>query len=157
MDDKELARHMINPFYFIDENIKIGFKNNLESQNINHAKSILTITPNCPQFGVEMGYNNKIKKELSVRYARLINQNTFKYHTLFSASFYRINEEDQRKNETELFINLNIIHNVTESDNDITGIRSQLEHQIRSQEINESGWIFDKINSKKISFLKLES
>ena len=31
---------MINPHYFIDENLKIGFKINLESHNISHANSI---------------------------------------------------------------------------------------------------------------------
>ena len=41
-------------------------------------------------------------------YARLINQYKFKYHILFSASCYKINEEDQRDNETKLFITLDI-------------------------------------------------
>ena len=96
LDDNELAKLMIIPFYFIDENSKIGFKINLESHNINHANSILTITPNFSEFGIEFMYINKIVKELSVIYARLINHYKFKYHTLFSASFYKINEEDQR-------------------------------------------------------------
>ena len=58
--------------------------------------SILTTTPNYSKFGIEFRYINKIIKELSVFYARLINQYKFKYHTLFSASFFKINEEDQR-------------------------------------------------------------
>ena len=95
---------MINPYYFIDENLKNGFKNNLENHNISHANSILTITPNFSEFGIEFRYNNEIVKELSVIYARLINQYKFKYHTLFSASFYKIIEEDQRFYETELYI-----------------------------------------------------
>ena len=102
LDDKELAKIMINPYYFIDKNLKIGFKINLESHNISHANSILTITPNFPDIGIELRYINKITKEMSVTYARLINQYKFKYHTLFSASFYKINEEDQRDNEIEL-------------------------------------------------------
>ena len=53
MDDKELVKKMINPYYFIDENLKIGFKINLESHNISQANSILTITPNFPEFGIE--------------------------------------------------------------------------------------------------------
>ena len=65
-DDKELAKMMINPYYFIDENLKNGFKINLESHNISHANSILTITPNFPEFGIEYRYINKIIKELSV-------------------------------------------------------------------------------------------
>ena len=154
LDDKELAKIMINPYYFIDKNLKIGFKINLESHNFSHANSILTITPKFPDFGIEFRYINKIVKELSVIYAKLLNQYKFKYHTLFSASFYKINEEDQRNNEIELYINLNRNHNLTESDIDNIDVRSQLEHQIQNQEMKESGWTFDKINSMKISFYK---
>ena len=153
LDDKELAKIMINPYYFIDKNLKIGFKINLKV-NFSHANSILTITPNFPEFGIEFRYINKNVKELSVIYARLINQYKFKYHTLFSASFYKINEEDQRNNEIELYMNLKINNNLTESDIDNIDVRSQLEHQIQIQETKESGWIFDKINSMKISFYK---
>ena len=154
LDDKELAKIMINPYYFIDENLKIGFKNNLESHNFSHANSILTITPNFPEFGIEFRYINKTIKELSVIYARLINQYKFKYHTLFSASFYKINDEDQRNNEIELYINLKINNNLTESAIDNIDVRSQLEQQIQVQETKESGWMSDKINSMKISFYK---
>ena len=108
LDDKKLAKIMINPYYFIDENLKIGFKIYLESHNFSHANSILIITPNFPDFGIEFRYINKIVNELSVIYARLISQYKFKYHTLFSASFYKINEEDQRNNEIQLYINLKI-------------------------------------------------
>ena len=146
LDDEELAKAMINHYYFIDENLKICFEINLESHIISHANSILTITPNFPEFGIEFRFINKIIKELSVIYARLINQYKFKYHTLFSASFYKINGEDQRNNGIELYINLNINHNLTESDIDNIDVRSHLEHQIQSQEMKESGWIFDKIN-----------
>ena len=154
LDDKEFAKMMINPYYFINRNLKNGFKINLESHNISHANSILTITCKYPEIGIEYRYINGIVKELSVIYARLINQYKFKYHTLFSASFYKINEEDQRDNEIELYINLKINHNLTESDIDNIDVRSQLEHQIQIQETKDFGWIFDKINSMKISFYK---
>ena len=39
MDDTELAKMMNNPYYFFDENLKNGFKSNLESHNISHAIS----------------------------------------------------------------------------------------------------------------------
>ena len=87
-------------------------------------------------------------------YARLLNQYKFKYHILFSASFHKINEEDQRSDEFKLFINWNIDNNLTENDIDKIDIKSQLEHQIQIQETKESGWIFDKINSMKIRFYK---
>ena len=132
--------------------MKIGFEIILESHNFNHANSILTITPKFLEFGIEFRYINKIIKEISVINARLINQYKFKFHTFFSASFYKINGEDQRNNETELYINLKNNHNLTEPVIDIIDVRSQSENQIQVQEIKESGWIFDKINSKKISF-----
>ena len=72
-------------------------------------------------------------------YARLINQNKFKCHILFSESFYKINEEDQRSDEIELLINLNINNNLTESHIDNIDVKSQLEHQIQIQETKESG------------------
>ena len=152
--DKEIARKMINPYYIFDENLKIGFKIILESHNINHAISLLNIIPNFPDIGIETRYVNKILKELSVIYARLINQYKIKYHTLFSASFYKINEEDQRSDENEIYINLNININLTESDIDNIDIKSQLEHRIEIQKSKESGWVFDKINSMKVRFYK---
>ena len=114
----------------------------------------MTITTKFPEFGIEFRYINKIIKKISVIYSRLTNQYKYKYHTLFSASFYKINEEDQRNNEIELYINLNINNNLTESDNDNIDVRSQLEHQIQIQRTKESGWIFDKNNSMKLSFYK---
>ena len=74
LDDKQLAKILINPYYFIDKNLKIGFKINLESHNISHGNSILIITPKVPDFVIEFRYINKIIKELSVIYARLLNQ-----------------------------------------------------------------------------------
>ena len=144
LDDKELAKIMINPYYFIDKNLKIGFKINLESHNFSHANSILIVTRRFPEFGIEYRYINKIVKKLSVICARLTNQNKFNYHTIFSASSYKIEEEDQRNNEIDFYINLKIINNLTESDIDNIDVRSQLEHQIQIQETKESGWIFDK-------------
>ena len=134
LNDEELAKVMNNQLYFTDENLKVGFKINLESHNINHTNSILTIIPSFPEFGIELRFINKTLKELSVIFATLINQHKLNYHTLFSASCYKIDEEDERKNKIELFINLNINHNITGSDNAIIDVRSQLEHQIQIQE-----------------------
>ena len=91
-------------------------------------------------------------KEISVIYARLINQYKFRYQTVFSARFDKQDEDDQLLDETELFINLNINQNLTQSDLDKIDIRSPLEHQIQQQDMNDSGWRFDKINSMTICF-----
>ena len=77
-------------------------------------------------------------------YARLKNQYKFTNHIIFSASFYKINEEDERSDENELFINFNINHNLTGTD-----IKYQLKYRIQNQEPKEKGWIFDKITSMK--------
>ena len=55
---------MINPYYFIDENLKIkDFKINLESHNVNHASSFLSITPVYPDFGIETKCFRKFLKK----------------------------------------------------------------------------------------------
>ena len=87
-------------------------------------------------------------------HARVIYQHKFKYHTLFSASFYKNIGEDQKVEEIELLNNLNINPKLTVSDNKNIDVKSQLEHQIQFQETKRSGWIYDKINSMKIEFYK---
>ena len=74
--NKELARRMINPHYFSDRNLRVGIKINLDSHNLHHTNSKLTMKSesNHPEFGIENRYFNKIMKELSMIYARLINQ-----------------------------------------------------------------------------------
>ena len=152
--DKKLAKKMIIPDFFLDEYLKTGFKINLEGHKINHANSILTITPKFLDFGIELRYVNKIWEEMATIYARLLNQYIFKNHIIIPASFYIINEDDQRSDEIELYINLNINHNLTESDIDNINFKSQVKHKIQIQETKASGWIFDINNSKKIRFYK---
>ena len=125
---------MITPCFFTDEKLKIGFKIDLDSQNINHAEFLLTVAPKFPDFGIEKRYNNKILKELANIYARLLNHFKFEFHTLFSARFYEINEEDQRSDEIETLLNLDFNHNLTKADFENIDVKSQLEHQIQIQE-----------------------
>ena len=158
LDDKqlneELAKKMINPYYFTDRNLKVAYKKILDSHNIHHTNSKLTITPTFPEFGLEFRFINKIMKELSVVYARLKNQYKFKPQTVFSARFDQQDEDGQLLEETELFINFNINQNLTQSDLDKIDIRFPLEHQIQKQEMKDSGWRFDKLYSMIIYFNK---
>ena len=64
---------MLNPYYFTDRNLRVGFKITLDSRHINHANSKLTLTPNYLDFGIEVRYSNKIMKDLCVIYAGIIN------------------------------------------------------------------------------------
>ena len=152
--NKEIAKKMLNRYYLTDRNLKVGFKMNLDSHNLHHTNSKLTITPYHPEFGIEFRYINKIMKELAVIYAKLINQYKFKYQTVFSARFDKQNEDNQVLDETELFINLNISHNLTQTDLNNINVVSSLENQIQQQEMKDSGWRFDKINSMTIYFYK---
>ena len=91
-------------------------------------------------------------KELFINYARLINQYKFKYQTIFSSRFDKQDEKYQVLDETELFIILNINHNLTQTDIDNIDVTSPLEFQIQQQKMKDSGWRFDKINSMNIYF-----
>ena len=124
--NKELARRANNPYIFTDRNLRVEFKITLDSHNLHHTISKLTITPNHPEFGMEFRYINKIMKEISVIYARLINQYKFRYQTVFSARFDKQDEDNQVLDETELFINLNINHNLTQTDIDNIDVKSPL-------------------------------
>ena len=127
--------------------MKVGFKIDLDSHHINHANPKLFITRNFPEIGIEIHYINKIKKKLSVIYARLTNQYKVKYQTVFSARFGKQGEDNQVLDETELFVNLKINHNLTEIDIEKIDVISPLEHQIQQQEMKFSGWRFAEINS----------
>ena len=93
-------------------------------------------------------------EELAVIYARIINQYKFNYQTVFSARIDEQDEDNQVLDETELFINLNFNHNLTQSEIDNIDVGSPLEHQKQQQQMKDSGWRFDKINSMTIYFYK---
>ena len=65
---------MINPYYFTDRVLQVGFNITLESHHINLANSKLIFKTNYPEFGIDVRYNNKIFEKLSVFYARLMNE-----------------------------------------------------------------------------------
>ena len=152
--NKELAKKMINPYYFSDRNSKVANKINLDSHHINHLNSKVTITSNFENTGIEFRFINKIMREMSIIYARLINQYKFRYQTVFSVRFEKQNEDGQLLDETEFFINLNINQNLTQSDIDNINITFPQERQIQQQEMRDSGWRFDKLYSMTIYFYK---
>ena len=88
--DNELAKKMINPYFFVDEKLKIGFKIILESHIVNHANSLLNITLYFPDIGIETRYIQKILKEMATIYARLINQKNIESIYCFQLAFLRL-------------------------------------------------------------------
>ena len=148
---------MINPYCFTDEDTKTGSNIIIDSHNFSHANSILSIIPIYPDFGSETKYINKIFKKMATIYDRLINQNKCKSRIIFSASSYKIDEEDQRCDEIELCINLNIYHNLTETDINNIDVKSQLEHQIPIQKQRIQDGFLIKLIHWKSDFIKQEN
>ena len=83
-----------------------------------------------------------------------MNQYKFRHQTVFSARLDKQDEDNQVLDETELFIDLIINHNLTESDLDDIDVKSPLEHQIQQQEMKDSEWRFDEIISITLYFYK---
>ena len=139
--NRELPKKKIDPYYLTDSNLKVGFIITLESHHNNHAHSNLIIKPNYPEFGIEFRY---IKKDSSVIYATFINHYKFIIKTAFLAKFDKQDEDSQVLDETEIFMDLNINHILTETDIDNVDNISSLEDQIQQQEMKEFGWRLDK-------------
>ena len=104
------------------------------------------ISPNRSGFEVELRYIIHVIKKLSNIYARLINQHKFRYQTVFLVVF------DKQYDEKELIIDLNINHNLTQTDIDKIDFISPLKHKIHDEEMKDSGWRLDKINSMTVYF-----
>ena len=130
---------MINPYYFTDGALQVEFNITLESHHINHAKSKLISKLNYPEIGIEVRYTKKIMKELSVIFARKINQYKFKYQTVFSPKSDKQDEDNRVLDGTEIFINLTNNHTLTQTDIDNIDVKSPLEQQIQQQGMKDSG------------------
>ena len=93
---------------------------------------------------------------MSIIYDLIINQYKFKYQTVVSARLDKQDEDNQILGKTELFINLNINHKLTQTDIDNIDVKSPLEHQIQQQQMRDSGWRFDNIISMTKYFYKTD-
>ena len=85
LSEKELAKHMINPYYF-SRRYEPQYEVNLDQHHPKHLNT--KTTPKSKyNLGVELIDLNKIFKEMSTIYARLIEQYKFKYQVVFSVFF----------------------------------------------------------------------
>ena len=105
--DKELAKKMINPYYFTAIALKVRFCITSNSHLNNGANSKLPNKPNYSENDIR--YVDKIFKEMATFYAKLINQFKNKYQTVFSARFDKQKEEGQMLDEIEIYNNIGII------------------------------------------------
>ena len=154
--NKALAKKMINPYYFKDKNFYNFLKINLDSHHINHLNSKITISDITEYNNISMDLINRLVREMSAIYARLIGQYKFKYQCTFLAYFDKQDEENGIYDEVELFINLKMNHILTESDLKKINVKWDLENQIHEQQMKDSGWSFVKIISMTIYFYKTQ-
>ena len=99
-----------------------------------------------------MYYIDQIFKKLSHIYARFINQYKFKYQLSFMLLFYKFEEDGDIRKEAEMTINLNMTSNLTQSEIDNVNFQWELEARKQNLEMQESGWVFQRINSMTKSF-----
>ena len=99
-----------------------------------------------------MYYINDIFKEMAHIYARFINQYKFKYQLFFMLLFNNFEEDGDSRREAEMTVNLNMTNNITQSEIDNVDIQWDLEARKQNLEMQESGWIFQRVNSMAISF-----
>ena len=154
LDDKqlnnELARKMIYAYYSTDRVLQVRFSFTLDSHQISHANSELTMRPNYIELGSEAIFIRQVLKEMVTIHGRLIYQYKFKYQTVFSAKVDQLAEDTQVLDETELYVSLNINQKLAESDTGIIDIKSQLDHQTHKQKTTDCGWRFNEICSMKL-------
>ena len=141
---------MINPFFFTDRSLKLGFDIKLDSHHNNHTNSKLNIKPKKKKIGIEIRYFNEILKKMATIFGKFLNQNKYKYQTVFSARFDEKNEANEMLDELESFINLNKNQKLTERGVIHTNDRYPLDHQMQNQVMNDGEWRFDEINSMTI-------
>ena len=143
-----------NQYCFTDRILKIAYDINIDNHHDEHANSITRIPSKFDNIGIDLIHINKILKEMSHIYAKLINQYKFKYQLSFVVLFNKCGEDDEITSEIELPITLSITHNLTQSEIDNINIQSTLGKKIQSVEMKQSGWNFQRINTMGIYFHK---
>ena len=91
--NKEIAKKMLNPYYFKDKDFYNFLKINLDSHHINHLNSKITISSTTEYNDISISLINILVKEMATIYAKLISQFKFKYQCTFLARFDKQDED----------------------------------------------------------------
>ena len=143
-----------NQFYFTDRLLKIAYDINIENYHIKHANSTIPFTSKFNIIGIALIDIYKIMIERSNIYDKLRNPYKIICHLNFLVIFNKYGEDNEITPEIELSITLSITHILAQTELEKLNIQGTLETRIQIVEMKESGWIFQKINSMKISFYK---
>ena len=106
---------------------------NLDQHHPNHLNSKIT-TKSKYNLPVELLDLNIILKEMSVVYARLINQYKFKYQVVFSIIFVKETQE-----ELEQYVSFEVNKNSTWSDIEKYDLETKTNALIENLEMKDSG------------------
>ena len=147
LSEKELAKHMINPYYF-SKRYEPQYDVNLDQHHPKHLNSKITVKPKY-DLPIELLDLNNIFKEMSAIYARLIEQYKFKYQVVFSVIF-----DKETRDELEQYVSLEVNQSLTWNDIEKYDLEGKTNALIENLEMKDSGWRFCKIASMTIYFYK---
>ena len=150
--NKNIKRNDKIKYKFIDNILNTIYDITVDRYHKKELNSQITITSKFDTTGTEMYYINKIFKEMSHIYAKFINQYKFEYQLSFMVLFYKFEEDGDIRKEAEMSINLNMTNNLTQSKIDNVNNQWDLESRIQNLKMKESGWVFQRVNSMKISY-----
>ena len=155
-DEKEtnkiIKRNDKIEYKFTDNNLNIAYDITVDRHDKKDLNSQITIPSKFDNTGIELYYIDKIFKELSHTYAKFINQYKFKCQLSFMLLFYKFEEDGDIRKGAELTINLNMTNSLTQSEIDNVNFQWDLEARKQNLEMQESGWVFQRIDSMTISF-----
>ena len=150
--NKNIKRNDKIEYKFTDIILNIAYDITVDKHHKKNLNSQITITSKFDTFGIEMNFVDKIFREMSHIYAKFINQYKFKYQISFMLLFYKFEEDGDIRKEAEMTVNLNRTNNLTQSEIDNVDIQWDLEARKQNLEMQESGWIFRRVNSMTISY-----
>ena len=142
-----------------DENLyfftyKIAYNITIDNHHDRNAISIVVITPKFNDIAIDISLVIKILVELGNIYAKLKNQYKFKCLLTFLALLSKYREDSEKRFEIEITITSGITHILTQSELVNINVQWTLENRIQGVEMKESGWNYQRIKSRKISFYK---
>ena len=150
--NKIIKRNDKIEYKFTDNILSTAYDITVDKHHKKNLNSQITITSKFDNTGIEMNFVDEIFKEMSHIYAKFINQYKFKYQISFMLLLYKFEEDGDIRKEVEMTINLNMTNNLTQSEIDNVDIQWDLESRKQNIEMQESGWVFQRVISMTISF-----
>ena len=149
---KETKRNNKIRYKFKDETLDKIYDITIDRHHNKELNSQITITSKFDNTGIEMYFIDKIFKEMAHIYSQFVNQYKFKYQLSFMLLFCKFEEDGDIIKEAEMTVTLKMTNNLTQSEIDNVNIQWDLETRKQNLEMQESGWVFQRVNSMTISF-----